>query len=190
MLKKMSNKSYHITQIDLTSWKCTLNRNLISSEIFQIEAWMFRQRNQDVLQNRWSESLLRRASSMSVSLLDWKSWVPASEKAANPCHLHMFPMETEPGRRQNKTIHLLWQCLDKLSMSIRTEEFLKKICRFHDLPSGNLTQYSYNSALESVIFHYAWKTLRDFIKPLQQQDCQQNQGNSDQNTYQKKKKQR
>ena len=119
--QNMSNKCYHITKIDLTSWKCTLNRNLISSEIFQIEAWQ--DWNQDVLQNRWSESLLRTAGSMSASLLDWRSWVCASEKAANPCHLHKLPVETEPGRRQNKTIPLLWQCLDKLSMSIRTEEF-------------------------------------------------------------------
>ena len=37
--QNMSNKSYHITKIDLASWKCTVNRNLISSEIFQVEAW-------------------------------------------------------------------------------------------------------------------------------------------------------
>ena len=77
---------------------------MISSEIFLIEAWQ--DWNQDVLWKWSSESLLRTEDSMSVSLLDGRSCVCASEKAGKPCHTHMLPIETETGSRQNKTIPL------------------------------------------------------------------------------------
>ena len=85
-----------------TKWKSDFFRNLSNGVLTRlasgcfVETMVYKQEPPQNSRQHVSESP------------NWRFWVCASEKAANPCHLHMFPMETEPGRRQNKTIHLLW----------------------------------------------------------------------------------